>query len=334
MPQILASHARPASPRRARRAGDDYGSTAEPSWRDVDWQTLLRRGRFAGAEINYLDLAPEDQAWRDRTPVVFVHGLVGQWQNWIQNIPRSALERRTVALDLPGFGLSPMPDEPISISGYARVVEALCDDLGLGPVALVGNSMGGFISAEVAIRFPPRVERLVLVSAAGITTSNLYRAPALTLGRIATAITVSTAARQRQIARRPIARHLALALVARHPSRLAPDLAWEALIKGAGKPGFEHALRASLEYDFRDRLPEIACPTLVVWGENDAILPVQDAHEFERLIPDARKLLMRDTGHVSMLERPGAFNDALMAFLAETGPAEAKEPAPAASHVA
>ena len=63
------------------------------------------------------------------------------------------------------------------------MVEAACHDLGLGTVALVGNSMGGFVGAELAIRFPQRVERLVLVSAAGITTTNLYRAPVLTLGR-------------------------------------------------------------------------------------------------------------------------------------------------------
>ena len=111
----------------------------------------------------------------------------------------------------------------------------------------------------------------------------------LTLGRAATALTAYTAARHRQLARRPISRHLALALVARHPSRLAPDLAYEAMIKGAGKPGFDDALRACLEFDFRERLPEIACPTLIVWGENDAVLPAGDADEFERLIPDARK---------------------------------------------
>ena len=97
--------------------------------------------------------------------------------------------------------------------------------------------------------------------------------------------------------------------MARHPSRLAPDLTFEAMIKGAGKPGFDDALRACLDFDFRERLPDIACPTLIVWGENDAILPVGDADEFERLIPDARKVVMRDTGHVPMLERPGTFND-------------------------
>ena len=334
MPRVLASHAVPTTPRRARSAGEDYGETAEPSWRNVDWRALLRTHPFGGSDINYIDLIPEDPAAHDRTPVVFIHGLGGQWQNWIENIPRMALERRTVALDLPGFGVSPMPDDGISISGYAEVVEATCRDLGLGAVAVVGNSMGGFVGAELAIRHPERVERLMLVSAAGITTTDLYRAPLAALGRAATMVTGYTAARHRALARRPISRHLALALVARHPSRLAADLTYEAMIKGAGKPGFDDALRACLDFDFRERLPDIACPTLIVWGENDAILPAGDADEFERLIPDARKVVMRDTGHVPMLERPGTFNDTLAGFLAETGPAEALEAVPGATQVA
>jgi pimeloyl-ACP methyl ester carboxylesterase len=334
MPKVIASRARPSLPKRARRPGHAYGSSAEPDWRGVDWAAHLRRGRFAGTEVNYVDLPPPDPAAAARPPVVFVHGLGGQWQNWIENLPRTALERRVLAPDLPGFGLSPVPSEPISISVYARVVEALCAELELGPVAVVGNSMGGFVGAELAIRFPQRAERLVLVSAAGMTTADLYRAPAMALGRAAAFLTAYTAARHRQMARRPVSRHMALALVARHPSMLAPDLAWEALIKGAGKPGFQAALRANLDYDFRDRLPEIACPTLIVWGEDDAVLPAGDAHEFERLIPDARKLLLRDTGHVPQLERPGTFNEALLGFLAEMGPAEAKEPMPGATQVA
>ncbi len=59
MPRVFASHARPASPRRARTAGEEYGGTAEPSWREVDWASHLRRGRFAGAEVNYVDMAPD-----------------------------------------------------------------------------------------------------------------------------------------------------------------------------------------------------------------------------------------------------------------------------------
>jgi pimeloyl-ACP methyl ester carboxylesterase len=122
--------------------------------------------------------------------------------------------------------------------------------------------------------------------------------------------------------------------VARHPRLLKADLVYEGFFKGTGKPGFDDALRACLDYDFRDRLPDVKVPTLIVWGEKDSIIPVRDANEFERLIPDSRKVVMRDTGHIPMAERPRAFNDLLTDFLAETGSAETKEPADGESQAA
>src|SRR5919202_6123052 len=103
-------------------------------------------------------------------------------------MPRLAAEgRRVVALDLPGFGFSEMPDDEMSISGFGRCVNAVCDELDLGEVVLVGNSMGGFTGAETAIQFPQRVERLVLVSAAGVTTTDPMHEPILAGARVAAA---------------------------------------------------------------------------------------------------------------------------------------------------
>jgi pimeloyl-ACP methyl ester carboxylesterase len=327
--RLLPPSATPASPWSDRRADHGYGATADPDWRSIDWREQLGTVDVEGTPVNYVDLGAGE-----REPVVFVHGLGGQWQNWLENIPRVAQERRTLALDLPGFGLTPEPRGRITIPGYGRFVDAFCERLGLGRVAFVGNSMGGYVAAEVAIQVPARVSRLVLVSAAGISSAATVQAPILTAGRVYAAIVTYTAARHQQLAARPLSRHLSLALVARHPRLLKADLAYEGFFKGAGKSGFDDALRASLDYDFRERLPEVAVPTLIVWGEKDAIIPVRDANEFERLIPDSRKVVMRDTGHIAMAERPEAFNDLLMEFLAETGAAEEKEPVGGQSQVA
>jgi pimeloyl-ACP methyl ester carboxylesterase len=329
MPRLLVPTAAPTIPGRARQAGDGYGVTASPDWRTIDWAAHLRQVEIDGTPVNYVDIGQGELE-----PIVFVHGLGGQWQNFLENIPRAAEERRVVALDLPGFGLTPMPRDKITISGYGRCVDALCEKLSLGRVDMVGNSMGGYIAAEVAIQFPERIDQLILVSAAGITSADIARRPILTAGRITTAMVSHGTARHRHIAARPRSRHLALALVARYPSLLRADLAYEGFFKGAGKPGFDNALRACLEYDFRDRLPDIRHPTLIVWGEKDSIIPVKDAHEFERLIPDSRKVVMKETGHIPMAERPGTFNDVMMDFLAETGPASAREPVDGESQAA
>jgi pimeloyl-ACP methyl ester carboxylesterase len=329
--RMLRPGAAPAAPWRYRDADDDYGVTATPDWRETDWSRELKQVEIDGTPVNYVDVGSGDE-----DPVVLVHGLGGQWQNWLENIPRLAQDRRVVALDLPGFGLTPAPDDDdeVSIPRYGRCVNALCDKLGLDKIDLIGNSMGGFIAAEVAIQFPERVSRLVLVSAAGISSAETLQAPILTFGRVATAIATNSVARHRRLASRRMTRHLALALVARYPGLLKPDLAYEGFFKGAGKPGFDAALRASLDYDFRDRLSEVKVPTLIVWGEKDSIIPVRDADEFERLIEDSRKVVMKDTGHISMAERPQAFNDVVVEFLSETGAAEEKELAEGESQAA
>ncbi len=313
----------PARYRSARDADAEYGTTATPDWRTIDWPAHLHQVEIEGTPVNYVDIGQGELE-----PIVFVHGLGGQWQNWLENIPRISQERRVIAMDLPGFGLSPMPRKGISISGYGRCVDALCSALELGRVDMVGNSMGGFVSAEVAIQFPERIDQLVLVSPAGIASADVAKTPILTIGRVMSVVATHTVARDRVIAARPRSRHHSLALVARYPSRLKPDLAYEGFLKGAAKPGFLDALRANLNYDFRERLPEIRRPTLIVWGENDSIIPVRDAHEFERLIPDSRKVVMKETGHVAMAERPNTFNELMLDFLAETGPAAEGAPAP------
>src|SRR3954466_871955 len=262
MATLRASKALPATPWQASRAGDDYGATAKPDWRSVDWRPFLPPVSIAGRDVNYVDYGPPDSGGRE--PVVFVHGLGGCWQNWLENIPRAAAEgRRVIALDLPGFGFSEMPSGEISISGYGRVVNELCDLLDLGEVVMVGNSMGGFISAETAIQFPARVARVVLVSAAGVTTSDLRARPIMAGARVVAAVATRTATMSERVVRRRHIRHLVYHSFIRHPTRIRNELLYEITL-GSGRPGFLDALQAIVDYDFRDRLPEIGCPTLIV----------------------------------------------------------------------
>lgn len=309
--KLIMSKVAPARRRAASDAGDDYGATDGPDWRQVDWAAHMHRFEFDGAEVNYVDIG--DQG--DHRPIVFVHGLSGQWQNWLENIPRFAQERRVVAVDLPGFGISKMPHEDISIEFYGRWLERLCQRLDLGSVVFVGNSMGGFVCAETAITHPDRVERMLLLSSAGISTTSVYQPATVMVGKTAGLLLASTATQMRFIARRRALRRMALLVVARHAGRLKADLAYEGFMKGAGKPAFFDALMACVDYDFRERLPQVGCPTLVVWGEKDMILPVEDADEFVSMIPGARRILFKDTGHVPMAERPPTFNQVLEEFL-------------------
>ncbi len=296
-----------------------YGPVGRSPWLDVDWRAHQRWIAVDGQAVNTIELGAE-HAGVSQT-LVFVHGLSGCWANWLEQLPVFAAQHRVIAVDLPGFGASPMPASNISIAGYARLLDGLLGELSVDAAVVVGNSMGGFIAAELAIAVPQRVERLVLVSAAGISThANPGATRAVPVLRRMERILAMTggwaASKSDAFARRPRLRDAALNVVARHPSRLPAALAAEQ-IRGAGKPGFMQALQDTLEYPVRERLPEIACPTLIVWGEKDRLIPVRDADVFAELIPNSRKVIFEDTGHVSMIERPAAFNALLRDFLAE-----------------
>lgn len=286
----------------------DGGGSLLPAWTAVDWRRHQRWLQVDGRWANVVELG-------DGPPILFVHGLSGCWQNWLIQLTELAASHRVIAVDLPGFGASELPVREISIPGYAHFLDSLCDLMGVEePLAVVGNSMGGFVAAELAIAVPARVERLVLVSAAGISSDRLRREPTLTVARglgVATAWAVS---RHEALARRPRLRRAALQFAIRHPERLSAPLAFE-LMRGSGRAGFVPALAACIGYPIRDRLPQIACPTLIVWGEDDRVIPVKDAGRFERLIPGSRAVILPDTGHVAMIERPVLFNGLLEGFL-------------------
>ena len=292
---------------------DAYGPVGRSEWLDIDWREHLRWVRVRDRWLNLVDVG-------EGPVVMFVHGISGCWQNWLENIPRFARDHRVIAVDLPGFGASQMPVETISISGYADTLDALLDVLDVGEVRIVANSMGGFIGADLAIRYPARVERLVLAAAAGLSVEFIrtrrkdglrHRAENVVFSGIGRVASFSPL-----LAGRGRLRSALLLLFTAHPARLPSQLAYEQ-IKGSGKPGFSGALDALCSYPIRARLPEIACPTLIVWGSRDLLVPVKDAALFERLISDSRGVIYRDTGHLTMLERPARFNADVHAFLQE-----------------
>ncbi|CAN5652790.1 alpha/beta fold hydrolase [soil metagenome] len=301
---------------------DGYGAAGRSEWMNVKWRDHLRWVRVQGRPMNIVDIG-------EGPPLLFVHGLSGCWQNWLENIPHFARDHRVIAVDLPGFGESPMPAQEISMSGYARALDALLDELEIDAVRFVGSSMGGFVGAELALTVPTRIERLVLVSAAGLSLERIRTERQSGIRHRAENAAFFyfgwLASQTELVTRRARAREWLLLLVAAHPRRLPPALVHEQ-VKGSGKPGFMPALDAMLHYPLRDRLAEIACPTLIIWGDKDRLVPVKDADEFERLIDDSRKVIYADTGHTPMFERPARFNADVHAFLQEQ--AGEREPAP------
>ncbi len=288
---------------------DDYGNP-DPDWLKLDWRPHLHRVQLPGGEVHYAEIGEGD-------PIVFAHGISGSWQNWLENLPHFGRNQRAIALDLPGFGASPMPSWPIDMPAYGRLLHDFCEKLGVGGGAtLVGNSMGGLVAAEATLSAPGRFDRLVLVSAAGfintwlphqrgVATSHAWS----TFGRPFGAAASFVVSHRR-------ARYAMFRFAIRHPGRLRKELLWEQMASGLPCPGFADALDAVLEYDARDRLEEIKIPTMIVWGTDDWVIPSAAALSYNRRIPHSRLEIFENTGHVPQLERPGRFNRVLDEFLA------------------
>jgi pimeloyl-ACP methyl ester carboxylesterase len=294
------------------RPGADatYADGDDTTWMTVDWPSMTRRLTVRGNEVSVVD------SGGDGPPLLWLHGLGGVWQNWLLNIPVFMGTHRCVAIDLPGFGESPMPADEISIPGFAATADAVCDQLGIDNPVVIGNSMGGFVGAELAVSFPTRVAKLVLVSAAGLSTEYLAREPLLAAARAFAVLTARTGLRGSPMVKRSRLRRIALAPIVRYPERLSVPLATE-LVRGANADGFLPAFSALMGYSFRDRLPSIEVPVLIVWGRNDMLVPVEDAAMFEHLIGEnAHSVIFEDTGHLAMMERPSRFNELLGSFIA------------------
>ena len=295
-----------------------YGPRGRSAWLDIDWREHQRWVILEDDQpINVVEMG-------EGPPLLFVHGLIGRWTHWVEQLTAFAGSHRVIAVDLPGFGDSPLPVRGgISVPIYARTLARLMEALEISAAAFVGHSMGGFTSVELAIEYPELVERLVLVSPAGLSTYNDRRslqllAQARRFKGIFNTYHARVAAHAELLARHPRLRRLepTTNIVTRHPDRLPAAYVAE-FVRGLAAPGFIDGIEANLDYDYRERLGEIACPTLIVWGRQDKVVTARDAELYERLIPNSRKVIFEDTGHMAMIERPAAFNALLEEFLSE-----------------
>jgi pimeloyl-ACP methyl ester carboxylesterase len=204
-----------------------------------------------------------------------------------------------IALDLPGFGESEPPQQAWDVDSYARFMVAFLDELAVERAHLVGHSHGGRVSIALAADDPQRVGRLLLVDSAGIPPKRGFhyrrRVAVAKLGRAIA-----------KVGGRPGRR-----LQARMRARVASRDYLEA------SEAMRGTFRAVIATDLSDRLPRIAAPTLLVWGDQDEDTPLWMAERMEALIPDAGVVVLRGAGHYSYSDSPGQFRAVARRFLLE-----------------
>ncbi|MCB0857001.1 MAG: alpha/beta fold hydrolase [Solirubrobacterales bacterium] len=296
---------------------DDYG-VSDGRWLEINWAERIREvtvdSVLGRTPVSYVDQG-------EGPPILLVHGLGGSWRNWLENIPALSDDHRVVALDLPGFGLSPMPEGEISMPAFGDFLLSFVDAVGLGPETfLVGHSMGGFISTEAVTSRPERFARMSLVSAAGISFARISGTrKSVTAVIVKAMIPIAASRAERNLSRKRL-RTASFAGVIAHPSMIGHEILWELGTYAALRsPALFPAAYALGGYDNREALSDIEIPTQIVWGQQDRLVPVGAAYSYARRIRDSELSLVDDCGHMVQMERPARFNSEISRFGSEAG---------------
>jgi pimeloyl-ACP methyl ester carboxylesterase len=237
--------------------------------------------------------------------VILLHGLGGSTQNWAFNIGPLSQKFRVIVPDQIGFGKSEKPFMNYRVGTYVDFLDQFCKELKIERASLVGNSMGGWVAAAYTIAYPQKVERLVLVDAAG------YAPPADFDYRLLYGLNPSTREMMKQVAARVFYNKM-------FQSDALIDAAMAARIS-AGDGYTVNMLIESIRRgeDFLDKgIKTIKQPTLVVWGREDGLTPVADGQRFSKDIAGSTLLVFDECGHVPQFEKAAEFNAAVMKFLA------------------
>jgi pimeloyl-ACP methyl ester carboxylesterase len=255
------------------------------------------------------------------SPIVLIHGIscsVLEWEHVIDALSKS---HRVYALDLIGHGLTDKPsDLDYSLADFAKHVLAFLDAMKISSANLVGNSLGARLAMECAAIAPDRVSALVLSAPAAVDNPTLFefRVAAIPfLGELATApnnfgtgkIWRSAFADTRFVTKALVAEKVALAKL--------PG-AGVAFLKGLrnllGFGGF----KPQVLQDTHDKALRIKAPTLVIWGEQDRFLPIKHLTTLLTWMPNAKPIVMKNCGHVPMIEKAREFETICLEFLANS----------------
>jgi len=276
--------------------------------------------------VHYIDFGGEGKA------LLMVHGLGGNALNWMAVGPDLAKRYHAIAIDLAGFGQTPLYRRSATVGANAELVHRFIEKVIGEPVALMGNSMGGHMAILVAADHPDSVTESILVDPAVPIPFAHVRTPSPAMLGVAAALSIPGLAevffdqRLRRLGPERIVER-SLALVCADPSRVDPQVveAHVQLTRERGSLGPQNSrafLQASRSIALRmadprfwNRVKRVTAPTLVIHGSLDQVIPLAAARELVRRRPDWTLRVLEGVGHVPMMETPKEFLSVLSEWL-------------------
>lgn len=253
-------------------------------------------------------------------PVLLIHGLGASLETWEGTTPALAETHHVYAMDLVGFGYSDKPAERYTPDYLVGFVRAFMDAVGISKAALVGHSLGGALALRFSILHPDRVAKLILVDSAGLSRRMGLGIRLATLPLAGELLLRPSREKTRQ-ALRPFFYDTGLltdAFVALNYELITQPGAQAAYLSTVRNLASIFGARRHISKGIIDRLGEIQIPTLVIWGEQDTIVPVTQASIAEKRIANVELHILPECGHLPMVEKTDTFNQLVSRFLAST----------------
>ncbi len=266
----------------------------------------------------------------DGPPILLVHGITSSSRTWKRVMPRLAETHTVIAPDLLGHGQSAKPPGDYSLGAYASGIRDLLVALEIPRSTVVGHSLGGGIAMQFAYQFPERVGRMVLVDSGGIgrEVSPILRAAALPGAEFVLPVMFSPTLHDGALKVRSLLGRIGL-----QPNADIEGVSegFASLTEADARRAFLHTVRSVIDtggqrVSAEDRLYLAAdVPSMIIWGENDRLIPVSHAHKAQEMLPDSRLEIFSDAGHFPFNDHPDRFVDLMRDFIATTKATELDE---------
>ncbi|WP_276498528.1 alpha/beta fold hydrolase [Pontibacter litorisediminis] len=291
-------------------------TTADPVFEGLKYNFPVQQVILPdGQTIAYVDQGKGAQT------IILIHGLGSYLPAWNKNIPELSQHYRTIALDLPGYGKSSKEKAQVGMKAYADAVLALMDKLKIKQAVLVGHSMGGQVAITAALQAPERVQKLILAAPAGLETFTEQQKQLFKATVTPESIAKTT---PEQIAANVKVNFYQMPADAQFMIDERVEMT-----KAAQFPDYSKAVAqgvaAMVDEPVHDRLPQLQTPTLILFGENDSLIPnrylnpsltTQAVAEIgKERIPNSQLVMLPQAGHMLQFEQPEAFNKAVSEFL-------------------